>query len=220
MSDALNNAIQDILHGAAPVAWLHDPETGELVGAETCQPDPLETEQQGETVWLIPGHATLVEPPAAQAGFARVWDGQQWQQVEDHRGQDYWLPGSTWETPGTPVRELGPLPEGAVTERPEQPAPTPEEQQAALQAKFTNAIQQRLDAFARTRGYDNIMSACTYVNSVMERFRLEGERAARLRDETWITAYAILDAVLAGEREVPTLEELFSELPELTWEEA
>ena len=117
------------------------------------------------------------------------------------------------------MTELGPLPEGAVTERPEKPAPTPEEQQAAMQQAFTEAIQQRLDAFAQTRGYDNIMSACTYTSSIMERFRLEGVRAARLRDETWIQAYAILDAVLAGEREVPTLEELFAELPALTWEE-
>lgn len=88
-----------------------------------------------------------------------------------------------------------------------------------IQAMLTNAIQERLDAFAQTRGYDNIMSACTYATSAMPQFRAEGERAVALRDNTWAVCYAILEAVLAGKRAVPTLEELFAELPALEWED-
>lgn len=90
----------------------------------------------------------------------------------------------------------------------------------AMQAEFTNAIQQRLDAFAQERGYDNIISACSYFGSNNARFKAEADRAIQLRDDTWAICYAILDAVLAGERAVPTLEEIASELPALTWEDA
>ena len=106
----------------------------------------------------------------------------------------------------------------------EAPQKSPEEQQAeaqaAMQAEFTNAIQQRLDAFAQERGYDNIMSACSYFGSGNARFKAEADRAIQLRDDTWAICYAILAAVLAGERAVPTLEEIVSELPALTWEDA
>lgn len=85
-------------------------------------------------------------------------------------------------------------------------------------AEFTNAIQRRLDAFAQTRGYDNIMSACSYFGSGNARFKAEADTAIALRDATWEQCYAILDAVLAGERDVPTLDEIVAELPVLTWE--
>ena len=41
--------------------------------------------------------------------------------------------------------------------------------------------------------------------------------AVEARDMIWAAAYVILDAVLAGERPKPSLEELFRELPELKW---
>lgn len=98
------------------------------------------------------------------------------------------------------------------------PPPLPlEEQQAAMQADFTQAIQARLDAFAQTRGYDGIMSACSYFGSANPRFKAEADAAIRLRDETWAACYAILEAVLAGDRPAPTLEALFAELPPLEW---
>lgn len=105
----------------------------------------------------------------------------------------------------------------------EAPQKSPEEQQAeaqaAMQAEFTDAIQQRLDAFAQERGYDNIMSACSYFGSANPRFKAEADRAIALRDATWAKCYEILDDVLAGKRPIPTEEELFAELPKLEWEE-
>lgn len=66
--------------------------TGELVGEGDARESPLEP-----GVFLIPAHATATEPPAAQEGHARVWDGSAWTQVPDHRGE-------TWHTPdGAPV---------------------------------------------------------------------------------------------------------------------
>lgn len=95
---------------------------------------------------------------------------------------------------------------------------TLQEQQAETQKQFTDAIQQRLDDFAKTRGYDGIMSACSYFGSSNPRFKAEADRALQLRDDTWAACYAILNEVLAGNRPVPTLDEIVSELPALTWE--
>lgn len=102
------------------------------------------------------------------------------------------------------------------------PQQNPEEvlakQQAAIRRQFTDAIQKRLDDFAKTKGYDGIMSAASYATSTDPTFRAEGERAVALRDQTWRKCYDILAEVLAGERPVPTLEEIVAELPALTWE--
>ena len=94
--------------------------------------------------------------------------------------------------------------------------PTPEEQLAA----FTAAIQAHLDDFAKTRNYDGIMSAATYATSAVPKFRLEGQYAVAARDAVWAKGYELMDAVLAGTRPMPDLEEVLAELPALKWPEA
>jgi len=96
------------------------------------------------------------------------------------------------------------------------PPPTLDE----IQKQFTDAIQGRLDAFAQTRGYDGILSAASYATSTIPQFRAEGQYAVEARDLTWANGYEILGAVLAGERPMPTIEEVFAELPDLAWPEA
>lgn len=94
------------------------------------------------------------------------------------------------------------------------PAPTLDE----LRARFTLAIQARLDAWARTRNYDGILSACTYATSSVPQFAAEGTRAVLLRDQTWAVAYDILAAVLAGTRPMPMdLADIEGDLPALEW---
>lgn len=85
-----------------------------------------------------------------------------------------------------------------------------------LQAAFTAAIQQRLDAFAQTRGYDGILSACTYATSAVPKFQAEGQTCVDVRDATWTTAYAILADVQAG-GPMPTMDQVMAELPALEW---
>ena len=95
------------------------------------------------------------------------------------------------------------------------PPPTPEEQQKL----FTAAIQNHLDTFARTRGYDGIMSAATYATSSMSQFRAEGQYAVEARDITWAKSNQILDDVMSGKRPMPTIDEVLAELPPLAWPE-
>lgn len=93
------------------------------------------------------------------------------------------------------------------------PEPTEEEVEARLQKQMTDAVQQALDDFAKTRGYDGIMSACSYSNSTDASFKAEADYCIQLRDTTWRMGYAILAEVKAGNRPVPTVEELIAELP-------
>lgn len=111
------------------------------------------------------------------------------------------------------------LPDGCVEITQEEadaianPPPAPEQ----IIAGFTAAVQQRLDDFAKTRGYDGILSAATYATSTVPTFAAEGQYAVQIRDATWAKCYEILAAVEAGTKPVPTLDELMSELPVMTW---
>lgn len=84
---------------------------------------------------------------------------------------------------------------------------------------MTDIIQAHLDTFARTRNYDNIMSAATYATSTVPKFKAEGQYAVEARDATWAKGYEILDEVLSGQRPMPTIEEVIAELPVLAWPE-
>lgn len=93
------------------------------------------------------------------------------------------------------------------------PPPTTEQ----IIAGFVTSIQKRLDDFAKTRGYDGIMSACTYATSTVPKFQSEGQYCVGARDNTWSMAYDLLDQVQAGEIDVPTEEEVLEQFPTLTW---
>lgn len=103
-----------------PMSYSYD-ENGIFTQTETCSPDPLESEIKGEAVWLVPTNATLIEPPAAAEKHVRVFKNGAWAQVEDNRGTKYWLPGDTWQTEPREMKDLDPLPDGALLERPEKP---------------------------------------------------------------------------------------------------
>lgn len=89
---------------------------------------------------------------------------------------------------------------------------------AALQRSIVDATQARLDAFARTRNYDGILSACTYASSTVPKFQAEGQYCVEARDATWAKLYEMLAEVQAGTRPVPTgFADVESELPLLEW---
>lgn len=54
-----------------------------------------------------------------------------------------------------------------------------------IRAEVIARTQVRLDEFARTRGYDGILSAATYYNSTIAQFAAEGHYAVLARDLTW-----------------------------------
>lgn len=84
-------------------------------------------------------------------------------------------------------------------------------------SRIVEAVQLRLDTFARTRNYDGILSASTYAASTVPKFASEGQYCVGVRDTTWNACYAILADVQAETRPMPTLAQIMSELPVLEW---
>lgn len=99
--------------------YKYDEKTKEYIGTEKALLDPLETEQQGENIYLLPANATFTAPTEPQDGYVNVWNGTAWEQVEDNRGVEYWLPEDKYGAPAREMKELGALPEGATTTAPE-----------------------------------------------------------------------------------------------------
>lgn len=194
--------------------YIFDAKTKEYLFSAEAATDPLESEQQDKAVYLLSAHATFVAPDTAPDGYVNVWNGSAWEQVQDNRNTDYWLPEDTWQSPARTMTELGPLPEGALLEKPEKPQSVIVEE---MYQDFVSNIQARLDDFAKTRNYDGILSLCSYATSLNDKFKAEGQYGVEARDATWAKGYALLDEVLAGTRQVPTWEEVEAELPVLEW---
>jgi hypothetical protein len=88
-----------------------------------------------------------------------------------------------------------------------------------LKAAIVTATQAALDAFAATRSYSGIMSACTYVSSTNPTFAAEGAYCVELRDLTWAKLYEMLAEVQAGTRLIPSgYADIAGELPVTTAE--
>ena len=87
-----------------------------------------------------------------------------------------------------------------------------------VQREVTLRVQSILDTFARSKGYDNIVSAASYAASTVPQFAAEAARAVLMRDSMWAACYAIMAAVVAGTRTLPTVDVIMSELPAPTWE--
>ena len=111
--------------------YKYDHDTKEYLCSEDAFIDPLETEQQGKEIYLLPADSTFTAPLDAKEGYAVCWNGSAWEYIEDHRqkldmggvpiegtGTAYWLPGDTWQSQARYMKKLGPLPEGALLERP------------------------------------------------------------------------------------------------------
>ena len=149
------------------LTYRFDPETKEYLYAEDAFLDPLETEQQGNDVYLLPADSTFTAPLEAKEGYAVCWNGKAWEYVEDHRqkrdmggvpiegtGTAYWMPDDTWQTPARYMKELGPLPEGAVTIQPEKSI-------EELKADKVSQIDAETSA-AILAGFDYIINGTSY----------------------------------------------------------
>jgi hypothetical protein len=88
-----------------------------------------------------------------------------------------------------------------------------------LKARILDATQAALDAFARSRNYDGILSACTYATDPNPIFSAEGQYCVALRGQTWAALYQMLTEVEAGTRAAPSgFGDIAGELPTATAE--
>ena len=92
------------------------------------------------------------------------------------------------------------------------PPPTAEQIMARLEAR----VQRWLDDQAQALGYDDIKSAVTYADEPSApKFQQEGQAMRQLRSMAWARCYEILNAVQAGQRSIPTEDELIAEMEAL-----
>ena len=84
-----------------------------------------------------------------------------------------------------------------------------------LTTLFKEKAQELLDTKAREKGYDDILSACSYAGYEND-FKAEGEAFGVWRAKVWKYGYALLEAIGKGKRKLPErFEELMNELPKL-----
>lgn len=89
---------------------------------------------------------------------------------------------------------------------------------AASTESLEQSCQFYLDNFAKTRGYNTILSACSYANSSNSVYQIEGTYALQARDETWSTLYNIINESAEHVRPaIKTFDEIIPDLPVLKW---
>lgn len=95
------------------LTYYYDEHTKEYTHSEEAFLDPLESKKEGSPVYLLPANATFVAP-TPQDGYASVWNGEAWDNIEDNRGKKYWLSTDPYGTPAREMTKLGALPDGAI----------------------------------------------------------------------------------------------------------
>lgn len=86
----------------------YHPETGEFISSSLADKSPLEPDE-----WLIPAHATEIEPPQTVANQVAVFDGNAWRIDQDFRGLNLY---STENGSRVEVDTIGPMPTNATTD--------------------------------------------------------------------------------------------------------
>lgn len=90
-------------------------------------------------------------------------------------------------------------------------------QLAAIKTQLLFTVDTLLDSEVQKHGYDNIAKCATYEGDEDPIFNAEGTAAKKWRSKVYRKCYDILAQVEAGERGIPTADELIAELPKLEW---
>lgn len=93
--------------------YNYDEKTKEYLGKAEALLDPLETQLQQKEIYLLPADATF-SAPTLQEGYVSVFKEGAWENIEDNRGKEYWLPEDTYGTPARKMETLGALPTDAM----------------------------------------------------------------------------------------------------------
>ena len=119
----------------ATMMYMFDVKTREYKGSRPAQ------ELNGKPLTKSASATPAPPPENIPEGHVARWTGKDRELVEDHRqhldskgtkqgGTPYWLPseGDDWQSQPRYTEDLGPLPSGATTQRPEKPLPVVKEE--------------------------------------------------------------------------------------------
>ena len=84
--------------------------------------------------------------------------------------------------------------------------------------RYRDAVDQHIEAVARSRDYASSLHCVTYLHSTIEAWAAEAAAFVAWRDAVWVAVYAALDAWQAGGA-APTIEGLIAALPAMEWPE-
>jgi hypothetical protein len=82
--------------------------------------------------------------------------------------------------------------------------------------RLESALDAHLDAVAQSYRYESIRTMVTYALSTNPQFAAEGNAGLQLRDAVYTRGIEVIEEVEAGERNVPTEEELIALMPSIT----
>lgn len=84
---------------------------------------------------------------------------------------------------------------------------------------YSSYAQDYIDSVVQKRGYDDILSCLSYINSTNPIFKREAEIANVFRDRVWERAYEIINQINEGDLQ-PMAEVIFKNmLPAINWNE-
>lgn len=86
-----------------------------------------------------------------------------------------------------------------------------------VEADYTTAAQNLLDTTAQIRGYDGILSLCSYADDPSPTFAAEGAAGKAWRSAVWDKGYSILAQVQAQTLAAPTIPAFLALLPAMVW---
>ena len=93
--------------------YKYQNDTKELIGFFEAYIDPLESEKQNKPVYVFPPDTTIVAPGISRDGYVQVFNGNNWEEVEDNRGKIVWKNGKEPMV----IEALGPIPKDCTLER-------------------------------------------------------------------------------------------------------
>jgi hypothetical protein len=86
-----------------------------------------------------------------------------------------------------------------------------------IKKMYENAVQEHLNKVAQERGYDNTYTCMSYLNSTNEVWKREANAFNVWRDSVWTKCHEILNAVMSGQIEQPSVDEVISQMPIIEW---
>jgi len=159
-----------------------------------CAPVTLDDSDRSPlepTVWLIPAGCVDVKPPTLNQDERAIFNGRDWDVVAAEASNS---PAAT----------------GAGSEK-----PAAEDVVAYLKM----VTQEHLDAGAQGKGYDGILSLCSYAQSTSPQFAAEAQAGIEWRDAVWVLCHKLLAEAAGTGNGSPTASDWLAQLPKMSWPE-